>query len=1019
MKKHLLVSFLVFIFCALLPAEEIEIPFNGGVSYIPQVDGQDDLDNIRIVYDNGYVFYGKGTEEGYPIEGDLENEAKGVFYSGKFDENEKYTGDGILETNNEYYEGSFLNGKRNGYGRLEYKNKNEIYEGDFLNGEREGKGVLYNTDGVEIYSGEWHSDLPNGLGVMTDSDGNKFDGEFENGKIREIGIKTNASGAITKGYWQTADFPEGENCLYIGTDGRKYSGDIACGKFDGYGSYTDEEGTVYDGSFSENQRTGVGQQLYEDGSSYTGQFFANQRNGIGSFEFSNGYKYEGGFLNGSFYGTGYLSAEENEEITIIASDEWDGVEIPENSESQSTSDGENLSASIKLPKNGKILFSNGDMWEGAMDNGMPVAGLGIWTTQEERIARMSKPDCAAVLCSYQLNDTIYDLSSVYTAAEVFQIVNSTEYLVGFRSFYENHSKTINKIVGGLQGVAALLMLVPNPLQPIAAAVDIGLSAVQISLKTTMTALDIRDACVAGNMNLIPGILGNYGKETAWDALNVLMATPGAGKIVGKIGSHVVEGMGHAGQRIAHVAGRAIQKNKVVANAFSRLEKLGKVGGNGGKAIAKVATESRFFQWVARNGGKVTHGLKNGWTSVFYNKLFKQYGDDATKFIFKYGNDIAEQLGKNGDLIIAASKKYGDDIARAFIKNGDKISSVARQSKYPSEVIRYLNKCSNLDDGLKLVAKSSRLGEFVGKYGDDAISCIERYGDNALSIFEKNGDVFAKGLKNLPVEKHKTLVSFFASHPESASALYGKYGNELVDLYGKVGGKNQSVLLDILKRDGDDALKYLKNLPDSELSKAIKTLDTIPLHSPAHKIINYSNDYISKLSALDRDVVGKYATPAYKTINRSLRQGIPNEDALRLHNVVGNSKIPENVTGFRAENGFIGDRAIYMRNGKYNLPKQGEVVTNRAFTSTSLSPKYANSYLKKDIPVLQEIQVPKGSKGLYISDYAQGLYGPHQQEVLLDAGSKFKVLESKILPAGTEINGIILEKATAYVKMALL
>ena len=61
---------------------------------------------------------------------------------------------------------------------------------------------------------------------------------------------------------------------------------------------------------------------------------------------------------------------------------------------------------------------------------------------------------------------------------------------------------------------------------------------------------------------------------------------------------------------------------------------------------------------------------------------------------------------------------------------------------------------------------------------------------------------------------------------------------------------------------------------------------------------------------------------------------------------------------------------------------------------------------------------KGSQGLYISDYAGSLYGKHQQEVLLNAGAKFKVVDTKILEAGTEFQGITLEKATVFIKMVL-
>ena len=68
--------------------------------------------------------------------------------------------------------------------------------------------------------------------------------------------------------------------------------------------------------------------------------------------------------------------------------------------------------------------------------------------------------------------------------------------------------------------------------------------------------------------------------------------------------------------------------------------------------------------------------------------------------------------------------------------------------------------------------------------------------------------------------------------------------------------------------------------------------------------------------------------------------------------------------------------------------------------------------------MQKIFIPKGSEALYISDFAKGVFGPKQQELLLNAGAKFKIVDTQILEAGTEVGGVILEKATALVKMVL-
>ena len=826
MRKISLILSLLFLFVPVLFSEDVKVPFDGGCAYIPQVDGKDDLNSVRIEYDNGDVFFGKGTADGFPIEGILSNEKTQIFYEGSFDDDEKYTGEGTLDTPKFNYRGSFKNGKRNGYGSCFDKKTNKIYEGNFVDDKKQGKGKEYESDSNYYYEGSWLNDKYHGQGLLISESGTKFEGCFENGKIKGYGNKTNSTGEVLKGNWKNADLLNGENCSYISNGKAKYSGSFVDGKFDGLGTYTDDEGTTYEGTFSENQRTGIGQQVYSDGSVYTGYYFGNQRNGQGSFEFSNGMQYEGGFLNGTFYGTGYLSAEENDEITIIASDEWNGIEIPENSDSDSTTSADGLLAAVALPKTGKILFSNGDMWEGYMQNGLPVAGLGIWTTQEERLAKMNSQDSHVVLASYQLNNKNYDLSSVYSDYEVAEIISSDAYLVGFNDFYKKHKATIDKVVGGLQAVAAVLTIIPSPIQPIAAAVDIGLSVAQISLKTISTSIDIYDACMAGNKNLVPELLKDYGKDIAWDAINIIFATPGSGQAIAKVGSKVSEGMGKAGKAISQTVGKAVAKNQTLAHAAMHLGQLGKVGKGAGRAFVEAAGKSEFFQFVARNGGKITKTVKNGWIKLAYPKVFAQYGDDATRLLFKYGNDISAQMAKNGDVIVKAVKENGDDVARIFLKNGDEIAKVARASEYPEAVIRYIKNSSNAEDAIRLAKNNPALGRIVKNYGDEAITFIEKYGDDAIKILEKDGSQFTNALKKLPREKHDIVFSFF-KNSENAGNLYAKYSDSIIELYEKVGVTRREALIKTINRDGDKAVGLLKNTPNSQLRKTIDVLETAP------------------------------------------------------------------------------------------------------------------------------------------------------------------------------------------------
>lgn len=826
MRKALsvLILFLFIITGVYAQEQEIEIPFENGVAFIPQIDGEDDLNSVRIEYNDGFIFFGVGTEDGFPIYGTLSNSVKKIFYTGALDENENYTGDAVLETPDFLYEGNFKDGKKNGYGILFDKKTHKTYEGNFLNDKKNGKGTEYNSDLNYYYEGNWENGLYQGFGFLISDTGTQFEGQFEKGEIKGFGTKTNSNGEVLKGDWKNSDLLSGEDCTYLSNGKTKYSGSIVDGKFEGAGIYTDETGTTYEGSFSGNQRTGLGQQVYPDGSVYTGYYFGNQRNGLGSFSFSNGMEYEGGFLDGAFYGTGYLSAEENEEITIIASDDWDGLSIPDNSDGATTSDGGPLFASVKLPKTGKILFSNGDMWEGYMSNGMPVAGLGIWTTQEERLARMDKQDSHVVLASYKLNDKTYDLSSVYDDYEVYQIIHSDTYLVGFNDFYKKHKGTIDKVIIGLQVVSAVLTIVPNPIQPIAPFIDIGLSAVQISLKTISSSMDVYDACIAGNKNLIPGMLKDYGKDIVWDAVNIIFAIPGSGKLIGKLGSKAAEGMGKAGKTISQNVGKVVAKNPALKQAATHLGQLGKVGKGAGKALVEAAGKSKFFKFVAKNGGKLTKAVKTGWIKAVYPKLFAKYGDDATRLLFKYGNDVAEQLGKNGDVIVKAARANGDDVVRLFLKNGDHIATVARASEYPEAIVRYINNCANTDDAIRIASKYSSLGKIVNKYGDEAIAIIEKYGDEAISIIEKNDDLFFRGIRKVSQEQYSSYIKVLKNHPEYTSVICNNDTGKILTLVRKAGVDNEAYILNAIKKGGNEAVNILNSVPKNDFIRTVNFLD---------------------------------------------------------------------------------------------------------------------------------------------------------------------------------------------------
>lgn len=85
---------------------------------------------------------------------------------------------------------------------------------------------------------------------------------------------------------------------------------------------------------------------------------------------------------------------------------------------------------------------------------------------------------------------------------------------------------MRKIKKCLTAVAGVLAIIPSPIQPFAIAASIGLAAIDISLKTMEATFDVYDAIRAGNQSIIKDIAVNYGKDIAWDVLDIiLMGTP--------------------------------------------------------------------------------------------------------------------------------------------------------------------------------------------------------------------------------------------------------------------------------------------------------------------------------------------------------------------------------------------------------------------------------------------------------------------------------------------------------------
>ena len=215
------------------------------------------------------------------------------FFIGILDQDEKFPQKGILvSTNGDYYDGEFVNGKKEGEGKLIYANGNQ-YEGTFLGGLPNGKGKLIQTDN-DIYEGEWKNGKINGQGIRLHNNGDKYVGNHLN------------------------DVRSGKG-LYLFVNGDSYNGNWVNGKANGKGILKFRNGDVYDGEFVDNCIFGKGTFKKKNGEIYIGEFKLGLINGYGKNINTLGEQYLGEFLSGKKNGVGKLY---NKEGKLIQTGIW-------------------------------------------------------------------------------------------------------------------------------------------------------------------------------------------------------------------------------------------------------------------------------------------------------------------------------------------------------------------------------------------------------------------------------------------------------------------------------------------------------------------------------------------------------------------------------------------------------------------------------------------------------------------------------------------------------------------------
>lgn len=106
----------------------------------------------------------------------------------------------MIFTDGSYYEGQWMNDKRNGQGIFHFSSGN-VYQGYFVNDKKEGYGEFYYAQSEEYYRGYWMNDKKHGLGEYFFRNGDKFHGFFVQDVKHGPGTKTSRN-LRYEGVWE-------------------------------------------------------------------------------------------------------------------------------------------------------------------------------------------------------------------------------------------------------------------------------------------------------------------------------------------------------------------------------------------------------------------------------------------------------------------------------------------------------------------------------------------------------------------------------------------------------------------------------------------------------------------------------------------------------------------------------------------------------------------------------------------------------------------------------------------------
>ena len=182
----------------------------------------------------------------------------------------------------------------NGQGTYTHANGDK-YVGEFKDGKYNGQGTYTFGSGSKYagdkYVGEYKDNKKNGQGTYTHANGNKYVGEFKDGKRNGQGTYTFGSGSKYAGDKYVGEFKDDKyngQGTYTFANGNKYVGEYKDGKYNGQGTFTFASGEKYVGEYKDDKRNGQGTNTFANGTKYVGEFKDDKYNGQGTKFHSDG-----------------------------------------------------------------------------------------------------------------------------------------------------------------------------------------------------------------------------------------------------------------------------------------------------------------------------------------------------------------------------------------------------------------------------------------------------------------------------------------------------------------------------------------------------------------------------------------------------------------------------------------------------------------------------------------------------------------------------------------------------------